>query len=341
MNGTDTRLAPGSRTVARAFTSGVMLALALLTASPAQAAFHLWEIREVYTDASGTNQFIEFFSPFGGQQFVGGQSITVSSGGTNHVFTIPTHLPGDSGNKAFIVGTLSITNFGAPKPDYIIPNNFVFPGGGNLNFFVGSGPYTALPTDGVLSRTWVGGGNAVNSPRNFAGQSGTISIPTVNSPPVVSITSPVNNAIFGTPDLVNVSVAASDTGGSIASVQLTTNGIAAGTDTIAPYTFSLNNLPIGDYTLRAIAQDNGALTATSAPVAIKVLSGPRLVFSPGLTGPVTFRFQSSNGVSYVIERAAPLTNFSPIVTNPGNGGTLQFSETNGAPAQGTYRVRAQ
>lgn len=319
----------------------MMLGLSLVYATPASAAFHLWEIREVYTDASGTNQFIEFFSPFSSQQFVGGQSITVSSGGTNHVFTINANLPSDSANKTFLVGTASITNFGAPKPDYVIPNNFVFPGGGTLNFFVGSGPYTALPTDGVLSRTWVGGGNAVNSPRNFAGQSGTISIPTVNTPPVVSITAPLNNAFYGTPDVINVAVSATDANGSIANVQLTTNGVTAATDSLAPYSFSLTSLPVGDYVLRAIAQDNGALTATSAPVAIKVLSGPRMVFAPGTTGPLSFQFQSSNGFNYVIERAQPLTNFTPVVTNAGNGGTLQFAETNGGPVQGTYRIRVQ
>src|SRR5436309_9754949 len=50
-------------------------------ASPAQAAFHLWAIQEVYTNNSGTLQFIELVDsvthdPFGGgQNFVGGQSI--------------------------------------------------------------------------------------------------------------------------------------------------------------------------------------------------------------------------------------------------------------------------
>jgi hypothetical protein len=325
----------------RSCVTGLMLALVMTSTLPARAAFHFWEIREVYTDASGTNQFIEFFSSPGSQQFVGGQVIRVTSTTGTNTFTIPSHLPGDSAGKSFIVGTLSITNFGAPKPDYIIPNNFVFPGGGNLTFFIGSGPYTALPTDGSLSRTWVGGGNAVNSPRNFAGQTGTISIPVVNTPPVISITSPFNNANFGAGDSVPVTVSASDPGGSVVNVRLLTNGVAAATNTVAPFGFTLPNLPPGDYTLRAIAQDNGSLTATSAPVTIHMLGGPRLVFAPGTNGPIRFTFQSSNGYNYVIERALPLTNFTPVVTNPGNGGTLQYAETNGVPSQGTYRVRVQ
>ena len=61
------RLAPG-------FALGVA---ALITASPAQAAFHLWTIRELYSDASGSLQFIELFCPANGQTVLGGQSITV------------------------------------------------------------------------------------------------------------------------------------------------------------------------------------------------------------------------------------------------------------------------
>jgi hypothetical protein len=345
MNCTPSRFTPGSRSPVRLATTGAMLVIILLTATPAQAAFHLWTIREVYSDATGTNQFIEFFTTSGSQQFVAGQSITVTptGGGSPQSVTMPLTLtPGDSANRAFIVGTVGITNFGAPKPDHIIPSNFLPIAGGTISYFgLGDGPYTALPTDGVLSRTWVGGGNAVNSPQNYAGQTGTISIPNLNSPPAITITSPLNGAIFGTPDLVNVGVSAIDTNGTIASVQLLLNGTATATNTVSPFGFLLNNLPVGNHTLRAIAQDNGALKATSAPVSIQVVSGPRLVFAPGTNGPVRFQFQSSNGVSYVIERALPLTNFTPVVTNPGNGGTLQYSETNGGPGQGTYRVRAQ
>lgn len=46
-----------------------------------------------------------------------------------------------------------------------------------ISFFgQNSGAYQALRTDGVLSRNW-GDGDAVNSPQNFAGQSGVVAVP--------------------------------------------------------------------------------------------------------------------------------------------------------------------
>ena len=147
--------------------------------SPAQAAFHLWNIREIYTDASGSAQFIEFFCNSGGQQFVGGMQITVTptGGGASHTFTIPGNLPGDTANRAFLIATTAADVAGAPTPDFVLPANFLFAGGGSISFFgQNSGSYTALPTDGVLSRTW-GDGNAMNSPQNFAGQVGVVTVP--------------------------------------------------------------------------------------------------------------------------------------------------------------------
>src|SRR5262245_14383782 len=153
--------------------------LAAATAPKAQAAFHLWTITEVYTNSSGTLQFIEFFDQFGGQEFVNNQSIHVTNvgGSQTHDFTIPTDLPGDSFNHHFLIGTAGIQAAGGPAPDYIMPNGFLFAAGGTISYFgLNGGPYSALPTDGSLSRTW-NGGNAVNSPQNFAGQSGTVVVP--------------------------------------------------------------------------------------------------------------------------------------------------------------------
>lgn len=152
----------------------VGLAAAMIT-SPAQAAFHLWTIREIYTDASGSLQFIELFTSSSGQSVVNSQSISVVGGNT---FTLPNSgLAGNTANRALLFGTAGLQAAGGPVPDYIIPNNFLFLGGGTVNFFgANSGPYTALPTDGNLSRTWTGG-NAVNSPQNYAGTVGHVVVP--------------------------------------------------------------------------------------------------------------------------------------------------------------------
>ena len=64
-------------------------------------------------------------------------------------------------------------------PDAVIPASFLFSGGGTITFFgtPNTVAYSALPTDGVLSRTVVGNLNAANSPQNFAGQTGIVVVP--------------------------------------------------------------------------------------------------------------------------------------------------------------------
>jgi hypothetical protein len=172
----------------RAFvaSAAAFLAVSMMTSST-HAAFHLWQIDQVYTNSSGTLQFIEMHDPTttGGQNFVGGQQIQVSNvGGTQtNTFTIPSGastgnttnpLPGSTANHELLFATAGVHAAGGPAPDYIIPNNFLFAAGGAISFFGSNGgSYTALPTDGTLSRTW-NGGNAVNTPTNFAGQSGTV-----------------------------------------------------------------------------------------------------------------------------------------------------------------------
>lgn len=154
-----------------------VFAASMAFAPRAQAAFHFWALQEIYSNNDGTLQFIELSTTFSNQQFVNGQQISVSNVGNTltNMFTIPTNLPGDSANRTFILATAAVQSFGGPVPDYIIPNGFLFTAGGSVAFFgTNSGPYTALPTDGTMSRIWAGGNNLVNSPRNFAGTTGTV-----------------------------------------------------------------------------------------------------------------------------------------------------------------------
>ena len=156
-----------------------LAALAAVSAAvPAKAAFHLWTITEIYSDASGHLQFIELKDNFGGQNFVGGQTLQLNNTANTitHSYTFPTSFASDSFNHTMLLGTAGLHAAGAPTPDFIIPDNFIFTAGGSISFFNASGSYSALPTDGVLSRTW-GDGNAANSPQNFAGQTGMVVVP--------------------------------------------------------------------------------------------------------------------------------------------------------------------
>jgi len=160
-------------------------------------------------------------------------------------------------------------------------------------------------------------------------------------PPTIAITNPANNRLFAAPGVVTIGVMAADSDGSVANVRLLTNGVAAATNTIAPFGFTLSNLVAGHYTLRARAQDNQALVTTSAPVNIRVATRPLLSFERGTNGPFQFQFNSVTGVNYVVEGSTALTNFSSVVTNAGSGGAIKFSQTNPAPAQRFFRLRLE
>ena len=176
------RISSIPRRVTRYAVIGVAVVMLL---TPAQAAFHLWTIREIYSDASGNLQFIELFTTSGSEQFVIGQQIVVANVGNTvtHSLTVPANLAGSTANRALLFGTASLQAAGAPAPDFIIPNGFLFPAGGSISFFgANSGSYSALPIDGIQSRIWTGG-NQVNSPQNYAGQIGTV----VPEPGVVAL----------------------------------------------------------------------------------------------------------------------------------------------------------
>jgi hypothetical protein len=56
---------------------------------------------ELFTNASGTVQYLELATAFSGEQFIGDHTLISGS----HLFTFPQGLPGDSGRKTFIIGT--------------------------------------------------------------------------------------------------------------------------------------------------------------------------------------------------------------------------------------------
>lgn len=162
-------------------------ALALfLFAAPTLAGSHLWKISEVFSNADGTVQFIEL-NESGGSTFetaLGGKTMTDQVNGS--VFTIPSNIVGNTADRYLLFATAAFAALpGAPTPDYIIPAHFFAINGDTIhwapaffydNFTYGAG---ALPTNGTSSiqvtnyntHTFI---TAVNSPTNFAGQTGSV-----------------------------------------------------------------------------------------------------------------------------------------------------------------------
>ena len=164
--------------------SGILRLVVLLLLSPgAHSSFHLVQIDQIYSDASGNVQFIRLSPLGGGQQFLSGQNITASLGAATHVYPFVQNLPGDTAGKKILIATQGFANLNIVTPDYIVPNGFLFTPGGTINYASSSDSvtYAALPTNGThaLDRA----GNAVlAAPVNFAGS--TPANP-VNVPPPV------------------------------------------------------------------------------------------------------------------------------------------------------------
>ncbi len=93
-----------------------------------------------------------------------------------------------------------------------------------------------------------------------------------NQPPSVALTSPSNGASYVAPANLSLDASASDSDGTVAQVQFFANSTLLATDTSAPYHFSWNSVPAGNYALTARATDNAGATTTSSTVNISVTS---------------------------------------------------------------------
>ena len=175
-----------------AFSRAFALVACLLVSTAArtsQAAFHFWDIKEVFSNQDGTVQFIELFTTSGSERFLNNHVITATSDGNVVNFTLDHDLVGSTANKHFLIATAGFAGLtGGVVPDFApLPANFFNPNAASITIdfpdadsitFAGS----ALPKDGVNSLTdqspsgvqnLVAG---VNSPTNFAGAVGSIDV---------------------------------------------------------------------------------------------------------------------------------------------------------------------
>lgn len=94
--------------------------------------------------------------------------------------------------------------------------------------------------------------------------------PMPNAAPVVSITSPSDNASFSAPADIAISASASDSDGTIASVEFFNGSTKLGERTSAPYTFTWAGVAAGAYQLTARATDNNGAVTTSSVVTVNI-----------------------------------------------------------------------
>ena len=93
---------------------------------------------------------------------------------------------------------------------------------------------------------------------------------TLNTLPIVSITSPSQNASFISPANINILANASNANGSISKVEFFNGAVKLGEDLTSPYSFSWNGVLAGNYALTAKATNNTGGVTTSSAVLVSV-----------------------------------------------------------------------
>jgi hypothetical protein len=167
-----------------------LVAIVLLAAPTAAiAGIHTWDVGEVFSNADGTIQFVEFVEAGGGNFEIGISGGSTSSNAGPKNFSWSGNPVSTTGFKRYLVGSQTFQNLtGAPPVDATIPLTFnsnpilpffFQPASDTVNFIAyDSCPFTAIPTNGVGSFNCETNANqTANSPTNFAGgPSGTGSV---------------------------------------------------------------------------------------------------------------------------------------------------------------------
>ena len=223
-------------------------------------------------------------------------SVTITNPVNGAVFTAPANVTiqasaadtdGTVTNVQFLVGSTVLTNDNA-APFAAVTNNLA----------AGSYTLSAIAADNNGVKTT----NSVNI--------------IVNALPSISITNPAAGAKFRAPTNLVLKASASDTDGTITNVQFFSGATSLGNVTTAPFNFTNNNLPAGNYTFTAKALDNLGDATTSAAVNVFLLTNATLASPVRLTnGQLVFTLSGIAGQTYTTEASTNLFTWIPILTN--------------------------
>ena len=302
---------------------GLATMLLGVVAVPADAAFHLFRIDQVYSSADSTVQYVVLRESTGsnGENFWAGQRLeTTSTGGAKQQFVFPSNLPSSStASRRVLVATASFAALHLVTPDYTVPDGFIPRGGGKVEYAGGVDEvdFPALPTDGATAFNRNSQPVAA-TPTNFAGATATL---TATAPPPA-----------GSPDLnqhgLTGSWFESATSGQGIEIEVFPNLTGPGVSLVQGAWFTFDSAPAGGvdrerwYTFNGPGQSGGA----NVPVKIFQNVGGNFNATPVTqatqvgTGTLTFADCSNATLSYAFTDGTgrtgsiALTRLTPNVT---------------------------
>jgi hypothetical protein len=145
----------------------------------------------------------------------------------------------------------------------------------------------------------------------------------VNTPPTVSITSPLSGASFNAPANITINATASDSNGTISKVEFYNGTTKLGEDTASPYSYAWSGVGAGTYSITAKAIDNDNAATTSTAVSVSVTNPAPTV---SITSPATGTTYSAPA-SITINANATDSNGTISKVEFYNGITLLSSDT--------------
>ena len=242
---------------------GLATMLLGVVAVPADAAFHLFRIDQVYSSADSTVQYVVLRESTGsnGENFWAGQRLeTTSTGGAKQQFVFPSNLPSSStASRRVLVATASFAALHLVTPDYTVPDGFIPRGGGKVEYAGGVDEvdFPALPTDGATAFDRNSQPVAA-TPTNFAGATATL---TATAPPPA-----------GSPDLnqhgLTGSWFESATSGQGIEIEVFPNLTGPGVSLVQGAWFTFDTAPAGGgdrerwYTFNGPGQSGGAIAGS-------------------------------------------------------------------------------
>ncbi len=164
-------------------TACLLLALALAFSLAASAGGHTWRVKEFFSNADGTIQYVEVWEANGTPGEVGTANHNVTS--NTNTFRIPSNVAAPTTFKSLLLATQGFADLNVVTPDYIIPDNFFSTSADSIKytpFHTVTFTEGQLPTDGVLALA-ANLSQVVNSPSNYAGETGTVMV--TETPPGV------------------------------------------------------------------------------------------------------------------------------------------------------------
>jgi len=164
-----------------------------------------------------------------------------------------------------------------------------------------------------------------------------------NQAPTVSLTAPNSGSVYTTGSSIVLNATASDSDGTVASVQFYNGSTLLGTAMTAPYSITWSSVPAGNYALTAKATDNKGAATTSIVATITVADPPLVVVTRPLMCGSTY---APNTITITADAASQQSSITKVdflqgTSLLGTSTTAPYAYTWSNVGAGNYSITAR